>query len=266
MKKMFFLLIFFLPITAITQVIPINKNDSTTTAKAKPNFDSVINAISDKQNKASSLIDTIKANTDIIKENTKPAITQDFIKNKLLDKAYNFLFGEEGKPGLVPFLLSTIGLLLSFIRFLLLIQAWRKKISKKTQKGLSIITSFLLFVISFLMFIFSNRNFRSEEAKQLAKIESNVQDLQNSIEKQQKILSNNLNSSNEFAQLNINIQSTTAELIKLRNTINGMEQNVIDRIEEKTTNKRWIILNTVLLVLIICTFWTNVKEFFGRLF
>lgn len=226
----------------------------------RPATDSIFGILNTQQSKINLRIDSLRKDIGIIKTNTEPqTIFGKFIENAFLQKSYDFFFGGEEKPGLAPFIISILGLLVGVIRIIVIIIKFRKK---KTENHKGILISILLVIISFLMFILSNRNFKSDEAIRLSNLEEKIDAIRRENQINKTLLIKDTSPNKNFSQVDLNIDKLTAELTEIKNNINQSQKTITDKIEDKSTNKFWIILNTFFLIFILILLKDKIEELF----
>jgi hypothetical protein len=253
-------LLFGLVCSSFTQKTQPSQNDSSLSFQIA-HLDSAFNYFYEKQKNTIIIIDTIWKNTELLKKNTKP---QTFFKNFLdyviLEKCYDFFFGGEDKPGLIPFILSILGIVIGIIRLILIAIKFKQN---KVNNFLRILISVLLIIISFLMFVLSNRNFRSDESLRLSILEEKIDIAHKEIINTQNMLPrvSSLEDNND-KQIITEIKSIGAQLQDINKSISDSNEKIIEKIDNKNTNSFWVISNTCLLiVLLIIIVWTNIDKF-----
>jgi hypothetical protein len=113
-----------------------------------------------------------------IKENTQPqSIFGRLFENAFFTWCYDTFIGKRDKPGLLPFILSIIGIILGFIRFIWYIVKFGKAGSSIVRSINNVIISFLFFTVSFLLLIISNDNFQSTEIQKLNEINESISEV-----------------------------------------------------------------------------------------
>lgn len=120
---------------------------------------------------------------DEINDNTQP---QSFV-GKLFEGwffqwTYDLFFGGSEKPGLIPFIISIVGIILSLIRIIWYISRFRKTKTVTSTSFYHGINTILLFLVSFLLLIVSNDNFQSAEISKLKEINNSIKELESKIE------------------------------------------------------------------------------------
>lgn len=227
---------------------------------SQPRDSSVVTLIA-QQSIIHSDLDSIKRDLTTIKANTKPpSVLGEFLENKVLEKLYDVLFGGEDKPGLIPFILSVIGLVLGLIRFIVLIVRFRKIKGEKLQKIQGVVIAFLLFITSALLFILTNRNFKSAESVQLDKLDREIAAIRFDIQANQAIGIRTSNDDSNTSAFAIKLDKCAAQLQEMNRLVKQSEGNILNTVKDKSTHGWWIFFNTILLLFIL--FKDKIRQLF----